>query len=204
MALANYSDLVTSVQNWLHRSDLASVVPDFITLAEARINGDLDARFQDETSTIQTVSGTETIPLPDDLIGIRHVSAETSPIKTLKYVTPDQFEKLYPYGESGAPTVYTIIGSNMYLAPIPDAIYDIDLIYKARVPALNDSNTTNYVITTYPNVYLYAVLCESAPYIKDDNRVQVWEMKYKEAIDAVNAQDWYSGSTMVVRQDIRA
>lgn len=203
MAITTYAELQTAVANWLHRSDLTTIVPTFIDLAEARINGDLDARFQDKKVVISTVAGTETVSIPDDLINIRHISAETSYVQTLKYLAPDQFESQFPYTVSGVPNVYTVIGTNLYLAPIPDAAYDLDLVYKSRVPALSESATTNTLLTTYPNVYLYATLLESAPYLKDDARIQIWENQYKEAIQTVNAQDWYSGSTMYVKSDVR-
>ena len=39
MALANYSDLKTSIANWLNRSDLTSeIANDFIVLTEADFN----------------------------------------------------------------------------------------------------------------------------------------------------------------------
>ena len=90
----------------------------------------------------------------------------------------------------------------MYLAPVPDDVYEIRLLYKSKIPSLA-SNGTTWLMTTYPHVYLYATLCEAAPYIKDDNRTAIWEKKYKESIESVNAQDWYSGSTMRVRTDVR-
>ena len=203
MAIDSYTNLQAAVANWLHRSDLTSVIPTFIDLAEARINGDLDARFQDKKVTLATVAGTETVSIPSDLINIRHISAETSYVQTLKYLTPDQYESQYPYSVSGVPEVYTVIGSSLYLAPTPDAAYDLDLVYKARVPNLDDASPTNTLLTTYPNVYLYATLLEAAPYIKDDNRLPVWLEQYNKAIQTVNAQDWYSGSTMYVKSDVR-
>jgi len=36
MAISTYSELKTAVANWLDRSDLTDVIPDFITLAETR------------------------------------------------------------------------------------------------------------------------------------------------------------------------
>ena len=38
MALVNYSDLKTSIADWLNRSDLTATIPDFITLAESGFN----------------------------------------------------------------------------------------------------------------------------------------------------------------------
>ncbi len=38
MALSTFSDLKTSVASWLARDDLTSVIPDCITLSEAKFN----------------------------------------------------------------------------------------------------------------------------------------------------------------------
>lgn len=201
MSLATYADLQTSVANFLHRADLSGVIPDLISLAEVRINGDLDARLQDTKTTLTCVASQAYIAAPTDVISIRHLSVDVTPIVTLDYLTPDQFETSYPWGNSGQPQVYSIIGSNIYLAPTPDSAYTLDIVYKAKVPVI--SSGTNWLLTSYPNVYLYGALCEAAPYIKDDARVQLWEAKYQEAIDSVNSQDWYSGSTMRVRADVK-
>lgn len=202
MSLANLSDLITSVANELHRSDLNSVIPDKITLAEVRINGDLDARLQDSKTTISCVTNQDYVDVPSDLISVRRLAVKTNPDVIMKYDTPDQFGTSYPYDVSGVPRVYTVVGSKFYLAPKPDSGYTLDIIYKAKVPSLV-TNSTNWLMTSYPNVYLYAVLLEMSPYIKDDARMAMWKAAYDNAIDAVNSQDWYSGSTMYVRTDVR-
>lgn len=203
MALANYTDLQASVIAFLHRADLAAIVPDLITLGELRINGDLDARSQDSKVTLSTVASTETVALPSDCINIRHISISSStPARVLEYLTPDSYENLYPFGDTGTPAVYTVIGSNLYLAPIPSSIYTLDFVYKGRVPSIAAAGTT-WLMTNYPNVYLYATLCEAAPYMKDDGRIRVWDEKYNEAIAAVNHQDWFVGGSMRVRTDVR-
>lgn len=204
MSISTYAELQTSVQNWLHRGDLAAIVPDLIMLAESRINGDLDARLQDSVANLSCVANQATVPLPTDIINMRHISVETDPIRTLKYVAPDQYNILYPSNSAGMPEIYTVIATDIYLNPIPDSAYTMQAIYKAKVPALSVASPTNWLITNYPHVYLYGALCEAAPYLKDDNRLQVWDAKYRESVDSVNAQDWYSGSTMTVRTDVRA
>lgn len=204
MALATYSDLQTSVANFLHRGDLTSIIPDLITLAEVRINGDLDARLQDTQATLTCTPTVEYVALPTDLINIRHLSVEsTTPVVTLDYMAPDTFETSYAWGLTGTPQAYTVIGTNIFLAPVPDTSYTLDCFYKAKVPAIASAvSGTTWLLTNYPNVYLYATLCEAAPYLKDDARLQVWEAKYNESVAAVNNQDWYSGSTMKVRADV--
>ena len=202
MALANYVDLQATVANYLHRSDLATIIPDFITLAEKRINGDLNARLQDTVVLLPTVAGTITIPVPSDMIDIRSVVLQSSPNTVLDYLTPDQFNMQYSYKVSGSPRCFTVIGGQIYMGPIPDSIYNVQLTYRAALPSLA-TNGTNYLMTQYPAVYLNATLCEALDYIRDLEKLPVWQAKYKESILTVNSVDWYSGSQMRVRCDVR-
>ena len=67
MAIASYADLKTSIANFLARSDLTAQIPDFIQLAEARINRELETREQEKRSTATLVAGDEYISLPTDM-----------------------------------------------------------------------------------------------------------------------------------------
>lgn len=203
MALSNYTDLQAAVASWLHRSDLASIIPDFIALAEKRINGDLDARLQDTVTTLTTVASTPTVALPTDAINIRSLVVQSSPNEVLDYLTPDQFNTQYAWATTAQPRAFTIIGSLIYFGPTPDAAYSVKCFYKAQVPALASSGT-NWLMTNYPNVYLTASLIEAAKYISaPQDKIAELENNYAEAVKSVNAIDWYSGSTMRVRQDVR-
>ena len=202
MALANYTDLQASVASWLHRSDLTAVIPDFIALAEKRINGDLNARLQDTIATLTTVSGTNTVSLPSDTIDVRSLVVQSSPNSVLNYLTPDQFNTQYAYQYGGIPRSFTVIGGSIYLGPIPDQAYPIQITYRAALPPLAVNNT-NYLMTQYPAVYLNATICVALDYTRDMDKLPVWESKYKESIQTVNSVDWYSGSNMRVRGDVR-
>ena len=205
MSLDTYANLQTAIANFAHRGDLTAVIPDLITLAEVRINGDLDARLQDIKTALSTVANTESVSLPSDVIDIRHLSvSSTTPIQVLVYQVPDSFEVSHAWGETGTPRAYTVIGSLLYLAPVPDAVYTLDLVYKGRVPSLSTTNTTNYLLTNYPKVYLAAAMCEVAIYTKSPVLAQLWEPQYKAAINAVNSQDWATSSTMRVKTDVKA
>lgn len=202
MALATYADLQAAVADHLHRSDLTVVIPDLITLAEHNIYSDLNSRQQDALTTLSTVAGTETVSLPSDFINARTLTVTgTSPNVPLEYRTPDQYEKEFPYDETGTPRVYTIIGSSLYLAPTPDAVYSIRLVYQQKLPAL--SGGSNWLMTQFPAVYLYATLLAAAPYLNNDERITVWQQLYAKAMDGVNKQDWSSMATMRVKSDVR-
>lgn len=204
MALDTYANLQTSIASWTHRSDLTSIIPDFIALAEKRINGDLDARLQDTVSTLATVASTAAVSTPTDVINIRSLTLQSSPNVVLDYLPPDQFNTTYADGRTGIPQAFTIIGTSIYLGPTPDAVYSLQCVYKAQVPALSDSNTTNWLLTNFPQVYLKASLIEAARYSnKTTAEIAELETQYAEAVKSVNATDWYSGSTMRVRTDVR-
>lgn len=201
MALANYTDLQASLAAWSHRSDLTTIIPDFIVLAEKRINGDIDSRLQDLVVPIPTVANQPYITAPSDMISLRSLTLQGSRYIVLDYLTPDQFNTAYD-ATAGTPESFSIVGSKIYLGKIPDSIYTIQCIYTAAIPAIA-SNPTNWLITNYPNVYLFASLSELARYTLNTDLFQSSEASYKEALNSVNSIDWYSGSTMRVRTDTR-
>lgn len=200
MSITNYSELQTAIANWLHRDDLTSKIKDFIALAESRMNGDLSAREMESRTTVTTMASNAYVSMPSDLLEIRRMALQTNPTRVLKYATPDEIQQDFGYSDvTGQPVVFSVIGTQIQLAPIPDDAYNIELSYCQRIPALSDSNTTNWLLTLYPDAYLYAALCEAQPYIVNDARVATFEQRYRTAVENINAIDWYTGSTMRVR-----
>jgi len=202
MSFANYAALKTSIANWLHRDSdpmLIAAIPDLINLAEIRLSSDLNARDMDSRTNLSTTA--EYISTPSDLVEVRRVLLTGDPARTLQYRTPDQLSQTYATPQTGKPTDFTVIGEQIQLAPIPDATYTLEITYKQRIPALSDTNTTNWLLLKYPNTYLWASLCEAQPYIMGDPRVPLFEQKYQQAVQVVNSIDWYSGSTMTMKSD---
>lgn len=198
MALANYSDLKAAVANWLDRTDLTARVPEFITLAEAKLNRDLRARQMEQRSTANTVASEPFLTLPTDFQSVRRLrvlSAADDPIKPeLKYLTPDQLNeyRVTRSPASASPTHFTIKGDQFELWPTPDAVYTLDMVYRKNIPALSDSSPTNWLLTYAPDVYLYGALLEAAPYLMDDERIGVWSAAFGAVISSVNRVGWAS------------
>jgi hypothetical protein len=199
MSITNYSELQAAVASWLNRSDLTANITDFITLAEAQLNTDLKTRAMETKTTLATVVGVNTVTLPTDMLEMRRLQVVGTYNQPLSYRTPDELSIDYASNMSAQPIVFTIIGGNIELAPIPDGVYSLELTYQQRIPALSVSNTTNWLLTSWPNAYLYASLLAAAPFIMNDERLPTWAQLYKQAIDGINGIDWYSGSTMKVR-----
>ncbi len=199
MSITNYSELQASVASWLNRGDLTANIPDFITLAEAQLSTDLKTRSMEAKVTLSTVAGTKTVALPTDMLEMRRLQVVGTYNQPLSYRSPDELSIDYASNMSAQPIVFTVVGGNIELAPIPDGVYSLELTYQQRIPALTGTNTTNWLLTNWPNAYLYASLLAATPFIMNDARIQVWAQLYSQAIDSINSVDWYSGSTMKVR-----
>ena len=199
MSITNYTELQTAVASWLNRSDLTANITDFVTLAEAQLSTDLKTRSMETKTTLATVVGVNSVALPTDMLEMRRLQVVGTYNQPLSYRTPDEQSIDFADNSSGQPIVFTVIGANIELAPIPDAVYSLELTYVQRIPALSVSNPTNWLITNWPNAYLYASLIAATPFIMNDERLAMWAQLYQQAVDSINGVDWYSGSTMKVR-----
>jgi hypothetical protein len=185
MALSTYSDLQTSITNWLHRADLSSQIPDFIALAEADIYRRLRVTNMENTGT-DTLSA-ETLALPTGFRELRNIQLNTDPVILLKYMAPADMDMRYG-GTSGKPMFYCIIGNEFQFAPVPDGSYTVQYTYWAAFDPLS-TTSTNWLLTNHPDVFLYGSLIQSAPYIQNDQRLIVWEKMYEQALSRVILED---------------
>lgn len=71
MAFTSYSDLKTTVANYLGRSDLTTQIPDFIRLAETRLARELRTRQMLKSATASMTGGDSKIALPTDFLEVR-------------------------------------------------------------------------------------------------------------------------------------
>ncbi|MGE5165143.1 MAG: hypothetical protein ACM3IH_14115 [Sphingobacteriales bacterium] len=207
MALDTYTNLQTAIANELARSDLTSYIPDFITLAEAEFNSDLNHRLMDQraTATVNTAATEpQYISLPGDFNMMRWLRLNgVSGKPTLEYMTVKQIDEYTTFigDATGQPEFYTIFGDEMQLAPSPDSAYTLEILYRKNIPALA-SNSTNWLLTAFPNLYLYGALKHSAPFMKDDERLPLWQGLYDRAIASINQQNIgaaFNGSPVTIR-----
>jgi hypothetical protein len=186
MSISTYAELTTAVTNWLHRDDLSSYTADFVTLGEARIAREVRAQVMEQRATSTLSDSSAYINVPSDLIEWRALWLQTSPKTKLEYLPPEAFFERYPDTDSstGQPVAYTIIGDELRFGPPPNSAYTIELWYFKKLTAL--SSSTNILFTGNPDLYLYAALSASQPFLKDDKRIATWEALYKQVRDQVN------------------
>ena len=202
MTITTYATLKTAIADFLNRDDLTSAIPTFIRLAESRISREIRHWRMETRSTAQLDTQYSAIP-SDFLQPIRlqltgGETGEVAPISTAQMLQLRGERN----DEAGAPTHYALTAGGLELYPTPDGTYDASLVYYARVPALSDSNTVNWLLTEAPDVYLYGALVHAAPYLKDDARIQVWEALFAQGIDRINDSSdaaKYGGSGLVMK-----
>lgn len=199
MSITTYAELQTAAANWLSRADLTSRIPEFITLAEARINRKLRVRQQETASDVTITGGTRTAALPSDFREVRRLYLDTSPVHILDYISPQDYWKRYVSTDTGRPSVFTIEGANLVFGPIPDTGYTGKLTYFAAFPAL--SSTPHGTFTANPDLYLYGTLLQAEPFLKNDKRVGLWKQWFDEILMEMEAQNQKQAGPMRMRDD---
>lgn len=188
MAITTYAELKTAVADFLNRDDLASTTETFISLAEANMQRKLRHWRMEKRSTAEI--DTQYSAIPADFFEVIRFYVTSGDTKPLELISQAELldRKRKNLNTSGSPSYYAITAGEIEVYPVPDGTYDTELYYYSRIPALSDSNTSNWVLEYFPDVYLYGALVHSAPYLKDDARMQTWVPLYQEAIDAINLE----------------
>jgi hypothetical protein len=187
MAITNYANLVTTVESYLARSDLTSIIPTFVMLAQQRISRDLRTREMLKISTTTATDGT--VELPTDFLEMREIHFQGNPPITLEYQSPDKFFRNQVTTTSGLPYYYTIIGYEFQFAPVPDSAQILQLLYYAEPTFISSTVPSNLYLANYPDALLYATLAEAEPYLMNDERIQVWASMYDRAISNITNSD---------------
>jgi hypothetical protein len=208
MALSTYSDLQTAVANHLDRSDLTSVIPDFIALFEANANTDKAFKtIHNRTSTsITTVVNQNYISLPATFMEAEAVILANAGANNVisSYGTAAALYTQFPMTTTGFPGGFITQADKLVFARTPDAAYTGTLYYYTIIPALSTTNTTNWLLTNYPNLYLYGTLVAAEAYLGMDARLQLWGNLYDNGTQKLQGstdRSKYSGGPVTVKFD---
>jgi hypothetical protein len=188
MAITTYAELKASIADFLNRDDLTSVATDFITLAEADINRRVRHWRLEGRATAQV--DTQFSALPADFAEALTFHVTSGDLAQIELLSKAEMLKRRKSSSdaTGKPAFYAITAGEIEVYPTPDGTYSTELYYYKRVAALSDSNTTNDILTYFPDVYLYGALVHSAPYLKDDARVAVWGNTYAQTLADINSE----------------
>ena len=189
MALTTYTELKTSIGDWLNRSDLTTAIPDFISLAEAQIERTLRTRqmIVRANASFDAQYGA----VPSDFLETKSLKlTSTNPQTPLSFLSIDALDnEAANYTASGKPKFFGVVGGQFRIVPTPDANYTTELTYYAKLTKLSSSVASNWLLSSSPDIYLYGSLLQAAPYLQDDARIQTWATLYERALNDLQTAD---------------
>lgn len=200
MSITSYSELQSSIASWNTRDDLTSNIPDWITLFETKANRKIRTRQMMVTQTTTPSSGQ--FSLPSDYLAHVYLRWNGSPIYDLEYVYPTQFANLYPDLPSAQPRIFTILGTTDNVGVVkflPKDSTTLDFTYYSKITSLSTSNTSNWLLTSYPDVYLAGSLYEGYFFTKDYDQASVWKDRRDELFVEINSLDQKSRAPSRIR-----
>mgnify|MGYP003125308745 CR=1 FL=1 len=207
MALDNYSNLKTTIANFLARDDLNTEIDDFIDLTEADFNRRLRVRNMETVDTSFTVDS-ETESLPTGFLQVRSFFINTGGGKEpLTLLTPHHQYSTAGGSRSGTPKAFSIEGTSFRFSPAPDTAYTANLVFYKAFDSIDGTTTTNHILTNHPDVYLYGALYFASTFIRgmDPTTIQQFKAQYESALQQVemaDEKDKYNGTPLIQRTGI--
>lgn len=200
MAFTNQAALEDVVADYLNRTDLDSQITDGVELCEARIRRHEAARTL--TRTTLTLDSTNPATLPADFkyLYALYYDGDSATYGEIRIVSPKELvEYKGTYGAGGRPVMAAVLYDPLELlfAPVPasGASYTATMIYDAGM-------SSTYLLTHFPDLYLYGTLIEMAPFIRDDARIPMWEQRFQQSLEELrrfNERANWHGNTLSVR-----
>ncbi len=172
-----FATLKTDVADYLHRTDLTPKMATFIALAEAALFREL--QIKDLSVSVTGTTTGEYATLPADFGTVVRLTATVGDSEyNLDYKAKDYTTTLtYPNSYSLENNKLRIFGTSTGQA--------YTLYYIANIAPLSDTNTTNWLLTNAPDLYLYATAMEAAKYIKDVNEIQMLAPMVSSLVESV-------------------
>ena len=197
-----FATLKEDVQRYLERgATLASdpivyeQIPRLINLAERRIARELKVQGFINVVTNTLNAGQSVYSKPDrwrDTISINIGTGATNSTRKVLFTRDYEYLRAYWPDESqtSEPIFYSDYDYNHWLiAPTPDDAYPIEILYYELPPLLDDSTQTNWLTEYAPQLLLYGTLLEATPFLKNDERIGVWQQMYDRSAAMLNGED---------------
>ena len=170
-------------------------IPRLINLAERRIARELKVEGLINVLTGTMSPGLAVYPKPDrwrSTVSFNFGTGDQG--NEYNQLFPRSYEYVRSYwpnrSETDVPLFYAEYDYNNWIvAPTPDQAYPFEVLIYQLLPLLDESNQTNWLTEYAPQVLLYASLLEATPFLKNDERIPVWQQMYDRSAQALNGED---------------
>lgn len=183
MAITNYSELVDAITDRMNDSALSTYAPEFIGLAEAQFNRRLNTLEGEATATTTAASS---IALPTGFLAIKSIYLDTDPKQVLNPMSAKNVATYWASQTTAKPLNYAVASNEIMLAPSPDDTYTVKMTYLAKLTPLSATNTTNWLLESHPDLYLYASLAHAEFRGWNDGRLPLINSAVEQIIDEIN------------------
>jgi hypothetical protein len=193
-AVMTYDSLVENIQSYLERTDQATIdkIPLFIMLAEQVIASQIKFLGNMTVQSSTMVQGTNIIDKParwHKTVSMNiTVAGKRYPVLIRKY---EYLREYWPDpAQESVPKFYCDYDYTHWLvAPTPDAAYTFEVLYYERLQPLDSANQTNWMTVYAPQALLYGSLLQAMPFLKNDERMQMWQAQYNAIMQTLVAED---------------
>lgn len=193
-AVMTYDSLVENIQSYLERTDQATLqkIPLFIMLAEQVIAAEI--KFLGNLNVV------ESFMVANDPIILKPtrwhktvsmnvtVDGQKYPVLLRKY---EYLREYWPdQTKTGVPKFYCDYNyENWLVAPTPATNYSFEVLYYERVQPLDSTNQTNWFTVYAPQALLYGSLLQAMPFLKNDDRIPMWQAQYSAIMNTLKSED---------------
>lgn len=191
MPLDNYSNLKASIKARSKRNDVTDAdLNDYIVQAEAEFYNNeiapIRIRAMEARARADADTASRFLELPDDFLNMRalHIVADNGN-QDITFMTP---ELLSVKNETGRPRFFTVT-TQLEFDKTPDSAYTVEMQYLKKITALDDTNTTNDILTQAPNIYLYGGLWALFEDYQEFDVAQYYYNRFIGAIQGLNKTD---------------
>ena len=170
-------------------------IPSLINLAERKIARELKIQGFQVAITSTMTAGQSVYAKPDrwrDTISINVGTGTNNNMRVPVFGRSYEYIRGYWPDETAVdqPEFYADYDYQHWIvAPTPDQNYPFEVIYY-ELPALLDDDTQENWLTQYaPQLLLYGTLLEATPFLKNDDRIGVWQNFYDRAMQGLTTED---------------
>ena len=198
--MTTFATLKTDISSYMARSDLTeSLKNTFVRIAEAEIRRKVRIGQMETTNTSFSVSS-QTTALPTGFVSMRAVTNNTQNQREMEYMSPVRLRSSRIFDEgTGEPSVYTIEGDNIVIAPTPSS-GSLTLVYYKAFDALSADTDTNWLLANGYDIYLYGSLRAASEWAMEPDTENQYAIKFERAVEQINREDRWgrvSGSGLV-------
>ena len=191
MNFSSYPDFRNHVQSLLDGDDISQsdlsvpILDRIIGAGEVRIYRDVRSSTQDTLLSLTVTSNVA--PLPADYLEMKG-SPYTPGFRTCTF---EPWEVMQNYIQARSKTMSNVLyygyeGDTMIFYPPQDAVTFSGRYYKRFADI---STGLNAFFNRHPDLFIYAALSESAPFLGEQTRLPIWQGKYTEISQSVNEQE---------------